>query len=247
MLHKSPRITNYFWPKSPMRLTMLDSTVLKRQVAGAEAFNDHDEDGLHNLCGVIDACKVNQKYSSMIDKLEIPDISASKAVNDLAEWRPDRRAEGDVDGQAIRDFVQTEIAKNSDEVVVEDPEGLGRKEILEIVQTWCWSRVSVKKIVLKLQVPPALVRKTIKDYKTRAKQMLKLNKVQANKRRRVVDDNHIEKMKAFWSSNAWRLLTLEDIQKGVRKNTYAGTGSEEAAGADAAKPTALPDPQWSGF
>ena len=88
MLHKSPRITNYFWPKSPMRLTMLDSAVLKRQVAGAEAFNDHDEDGLHNLCGVIDACKVNQKYSSMIDKLEIPDISASEALMILRSGGP---------------------------------------------------------------------------------------------------------------------------------------------------------------
>ena len=137
MLRKSPRISNYFCLKSPKRLTMLDSTVLKRQVAGAEAFNDHNEDDLHNLCGVIDACKVNQKYSSMIDKLEIPDISASEAINDLAEWKPDRRAEDDVDGQAIRDFLQTEIAKNSDEVIVEDPEGLGRKEI------WRLSRLGV--------------------------------------------------------------------------------------------------------
>ena len=52
-------------------------------------------------------------------------------------------------------------------------------------------------------------------------------------------DDNIEKMKTFLSSNAWRLLTLEDIQKGVWKNTYAGTGSEEVAGTDAGTHAAI--------
>ena len=101
---------------------MLDWVVLKCQVAGAEVFNDHDEDSLHNLYSVIESYKIKQKYNSMIGKPEIPDISASEAINDIAERRSDWRAEGDADGQIIRDFIQMEIAKNNDEMILQDPE-----------------------------------------------------------------------------------------------------------------------------
>ena len=96
------------------------------------------------------------------------------------------RAEGDVGGQAIRDFVQTEIDKNNDEMIVEDSEGFWYKGDCLDLKLW----INVKKIALKLQVPLAFVRKTIKDYKTRAN--VEAEQAPGKQKKRVVDNNHIK-------------------------------------------------------
>ena len=58
---------------------------MRNQVIDTEVFHDHIEEGLHNLYGVIDACKIKRKYISILGKPEIPDISTFETINDLAE------------------------------------------------------------------------------------------------------------------------------------------------------------------
>ena len=59
---------------------------------------NQNEDDLLNQYWEISACKVKQKYSSMMDKSKISDISAFETINNLVEWKHNWRAEDDVDG-----------------------------------------------------------------------------------------------------------------------------------------------------
>ena len=61
---------------------------MRNQVIDTKIINDHDEDDLHNLYGVLGACKIKQKYISMIDKSDIPDIRTFETIYYLAEWSP---------------------------------------------------------------------------------------------------------------------------------------------------------------
>ena len=118
------------------------------------------------------------------------------------------------DDNIIRDFIE-ELSQRDDKMIVDYLDELRRRHALQVIDIWRCSKISMKQIAFKLKVPLTLIKTIIKEYKVKVKQMLKLNKSRANKRRKVVDSECMARIEAFCKANSQKLLTLEVIQYGV--------------------------------
>ena len=232
MLKKHRRITNYYCPRSPKRFTILDQSVLRREWTSTEPASEDHNDNLSEISGIIDSWKVNKRFASLVAGLGITPKDASEAADDIMDWRPRRGLAKGLDDNIIRDFIEEQLGQRDDEMIVDYSDELRRRQALQVIGIWRCSKISMKQIALKLKVPLTLIKTTIKEYKVKVKQMLKLSKSRANKRRKVVDSECVARIEAFCKANSRKLLTLEDIQYGVwtkpPKEAWPSVFAEEA-------------------
>ena len=76
-------------------------------------------------------------------------------------------------------------------------------------------------IALKLGSSREKVAKCISNYKKQVRALIKLNKLRAAARKRIVKDDKQEEVKRYWQINAHRPLKLFDIKTGVWRNDQA--------------------------
>ena len=232
MLKKHRRIANYYCTRLPKRFTRLDQSVLRREWTSTESASDDHNDNLSEIAGIIDSWKVNKRFTSLVAGLGISLKDASEAADDIMDWQPRRGLTKGLDNNIIRDFIEEQLGQKDDEMIVNYSDEFRRRQVKQTIGIWRCLKISVKQIALKLKVPLTLIKTTIKEYKVKVKQMLKLSKSRANKQRKVVDSECVSRIEAFCKANSRKLLTLEDIQYGVwtkpQKKAWPSDIAEEA-------------------
>ena len=65
------------------------------------------------------------------------------------------------------------------------------------------------------------MRQLISEYKLQVRRLIRRNKMQAPKKRRVIKDDKVQQMLSFWKAKSNRLLWIREIKAGVWKNQNA--------------------------
>ena len=90
----------------------------------------------------------------------------------------------------------------------------------QVIYLYRTTKLSYATIALKLDVSEQFVRASIDQYKKNVREWLKINKRRANAKKTKIDDGLIAKIKSFCVENLNRVITIDDIKRGVWHNVH---------------------------
>ena len=209
----SRKVSNFYIPNQSKWFLMASYSKSKPQDLSRR--NDQEElmrDFIVPV-GIIDACLINKEYSELLQELAIDTYSNDEALTmiqkTIQEYEGNKEQDPDVQ---ILD--SSKDNPNTDEI----PQGSEYET--QVIYLYRTTKLSYATIALKLDVSEQFVRASIDQYKRNVREWLKINIRRANAKKTKIDDGLIAKIKSFCVENSNRVITIDDIKRGVWHNVH---------------------------
>ena len=161
--------------------------------------------------GISDAAKINKNYKTLIEELDLNQISNLDVIQKLNNvWGNNQQSKllmrySILEENKMNPLDQYKLEKES-------------KFEIEVIYLWRSSRLPISSIASKLKISKCFVSRTIAKYKALVRWQIKKNISQRNRERKVISQAKVDQINAFISSNSNKIIHIKDIKRNAWNN-----------------------------
>ena len=204
-------LSNFFVPKTSRQLSLKAIADLNLKPTSAKTLLRTLTNEARLPIGLSDGWKINKEYKELTELLEVNTFSWEEALKGIQSQINTNKVDN-ICSEILDqlDAIQQTSEMNIDQQVTESE--------LEVIVLWKTSRLSNANLALKTHQTLQFVESSIKQYKMRVKEQKILRKQNSAKKRRVIDEAQVERIKEYWWRNRSHMLTIRKIKDNWWKN-----------------------------
>ena len=204
------KLTNFFIPSSGSKMIIEKVNNLSPKICHPPLDNDVQMHNYSIPVGISDACILNSNYKKLLLELNILSYDKSDALSMI---------EKELNKESKAFEIREQYLKDEDQENIEPTMSDYDSQILKTKAIYLWrsTKLSIKKIALKLKTDHEFVKRSIHEYKKAVRNQLKINKLKAASNKLAISPEKIEEIKVFWKENNGKMIRTQDVRAGVWK------------------------------
>ena len=201
---QSRRLSNLFIPQYTSDIKFCELNDLAPDWINPQLEEEKYNENVLVPFGIWDAVKGTHLYKELLSKLKIETYENADALEMVK-----KNLDSECTNYAITNEILEEILNRDDSrEEVQDPDWQKEADTLFL---WRTSKLGIRSIAIKCWASTYFVRKVVRKYKDNVKKMLCANRVKSNKQRRVISEEQISKIEAFWRRKDNTLFYISDV------------------------------------
>ena len=202
------KLSNFFIPSSGSKMIIEKVNNLSLKIFHPPLDNEVQMHNYSIPVGISDACILNSNYKKLLSELNILSYDKSDALSMI---------EKELNKESKAFEIREQYLKDEDQENIEPTMSDYDSQILKTKAIYLWrsTKLSIKKIALKLKTDHEFVKRSIHEYKKAVRNQLKINKLKAASNKLAISQEKIEEIKVFWKENNGKMIRIQDVRAGV--------------------------------